>query len=136
MGKKGNILESVPKDIKDVTKISVIITTIFFVISIIFRQSYIISLTVGMVASTIGGILIIYDVYKLVQLGVGNKITVGIFGKFKRLFIYAVALLFVVFLSRKYFPNAVRINIIFGGIGLLNYKLSMMIYQWLKLRKK
>lgn len=137
MENKEKIIDILPKDIKTVTKISFILTLICFIIGVITGISYIyISLTIGMIASNVGGFLMIYDVYKLIYLGQGNKITVGIFGKLKRLLIYIIALLTVIFLSKKYFDNDIRLDIIFTGVGLLNYKISMLFYQMYKLIKK
>ena len=129
------MFEFVPREIKKVFKISMLITITTLVLGIITRKPEIwLAFSVGSIASIINSYLLLSVVHKIVYYQTHGKS--GMYIEYiKRIIIFVGALYLVVFITEKFFPNLIINNIISAGIGILNFKISLFINNLLEYGK-
>lgn len=117
----------IPETIKQTYKISIIFTVIGVILGIIFRKPELyFAFFVGSIISMINIYLLILGVYKLVNFEMKSKVS-GFLEYLKRFCIYIIGLIIVVYISRIFFKNSIKSNIVFTGIGFLNFKISLFL---------
>lgn len=129
------MINKIPENIKNVYKLSIIITVIILIFGIIFNKPELyFAFFVGSIASMIVIYMLTLEVYNIVY--VKEKFQGrNPFSYLMRMGVFILGLLFVVYVSKKYYPNLVRNNIISTGIGFLNFKISLFLNEKLKIIK-
>ena len=125
-------MERVPREIREIYKISSILTMLVFIIGIISGRSELyLAFPVGSILSFVNTYLLSKEVYTMVYIKENLK-SRSPYGFFVRMAIYIIGMLLVVYVSRRYFPDKVTNNIIFTGLGFMIFKISLYINQKIK----
>lgn len=123
------MLENIPKEIKKIYKISIILAIAILLIGIIFnRVELYFAYFVGSLISTINILLLINGVQKIFYLKSRPKLR-GNLEFLKRLIILGIGFFLVGYVSKKYFSDYLIQNLVFTGLGALNFKFSIFINQ-------
>ena len=118
------MLENIPKEIKKIYKISIILAIVILLIGIIFnRVELYFAYFVGSLISTINILLLIIFYLKSRPKLRGNLEFL------KRLIILGIGFFLVGYVSKKYFSDYLIQNLVFTGLGALNFKFSIFINQ-------
>ena len=123
------MLENIPKEIKKIYKILIILAIVILLIGIIFNQVELyFAYFVGSLISTINILLLINGVQKIFYLKSRPKLR-GNLEFLKRLIILGIGFFLVGYVSKKYFSDYLIQNLVFTGLGALNFKFSIFINQ-------
>ena len=126
------MLEKMPKNIKSAYIISIFTMIFFPLLGIFFNcvELYF-GYLVGAIISTININLLINGVEKILFFQDKPKLR-GNLEYFKRMAIFCLGMFIVGKVSQRYFVGHVLTNLLFTGIGATNYKLSIILNNYLK----
>ena len=126
------MLERMPENIKKAYIISIFIMAIFFIMGIIFNcvELYF-GYLIGAIISIININLLVNGVHKILYFQNNPKFR-GNFEYLKRMAIFCFGMFIVGKVSQRYFVGHVLTNLLFTGIGATNYKLSIILNNYLK----
>lgn len=129
------MLEYFSEDIIRMLKTAVIITIAVLVIGVIFqRQELYFACFLGCLVSVLNIVSLYRDCQRMMY--VKNKVKPKVYSQFFRRFIlYGVALFVVGYITRKYNFGKIELNMLFCGLGLLNFKISLYLSMILKAKK-
>ena len=121
------MFEVIPNKIKNVFKISFLLTTIGLIVGVVTNRPELwLAFFIGSVASIINSYLLLSVIHKTVYYQTHGK--AGMYIEYiKRIAIFILSLYLVVLVTRKFFPNILLNNIVAAGIGILNFKISLFI---------
>lgn len=115
--------DKIIKENKKIYIMAMLITVCSIIVGIVIKMPELyFAFPIGSIYSMLFIHMITLQVEKAIK---DNKNTINFIGFLIRMGLSILVLLFVVFVSRKYFPNIVKNNIIFTGLGFLNIKISI-----------
>ncbi len=125
-------MKGIPVEIKRAFITSVILILTVLTAGLIFRRAELyLAFTLGGLFALINACLLTKEVYTMVYIRENVKGRNAL-GYFIRLGVLIGGMLLVVFLTRKYHPNKVSVNIVFAGLGFMIFKISIIINQKIK----
>lgn len=126
------MFENMPCEIRKNYKLSIYITIIVFFIGLVFKivELYF-GFFVGGIISLINVRLLISGINKILYFKNNPKLR-GNFELWKRLLVFCIGMFIVGKVSQRYFVGHVLTNLLFTGIGVTNYKLSIILNNYLK----
>ena len=129
------MFEIIPKEIKNVFKISFLLTTIGLIVGVVTNRPELwLAFFIGSIASIMNSYLLLTVIHKTVYYQTHGK--GGMYIEYiKRIAIFILSLYLVVLVTRKFFPNILLNNIVGAGIGILNFKISLFISKLLEYRE-
>ena len=124
-------------DVKRMLKIATGLTIIVLVLGIVLRREELyFACFLGCLVSIVNIILLHRDCKNAADFDIETAKRKAFTQFFRRYVFYAIALFIVAYVIRKYHIGKVGINIMFCGLGLLVFKISMYIEMFLSSRKK
>ena len=129
------MFEVIPNKIKNVFKISFLLTTIGLIVGVVTNRPELwLAFFIGSIASIMNSYLLLTVIHKTVYYQTHGK--GGMYIEYiKRIAIFILSLYLVVLVTRKFFPNILLNNIVAAGIGILNFKISLFISKLLEYRE-
>ena len=121
------MFENIPEMIKKSYIITICISTISLVTGILLqREEIYLGFFTGSLIALLNTYLLILGAYKIIYIKANGKIG-GTFEFIKRMIIFCIGVLFVVYISKKYYADSVLRNIVATGAGSLSFKFSIFI---------
>ena len=129
------MLEYFSKDIIRMLKIAVVATIIVLVTGIVFqRKELYFACFIGCLVSVFNIVSLYRDCERIMY--AKNKITPKVYSQFfRRFMLYGAALFVVGYVTRKYSFGRIELNMLFCGLGLLNFKISLYLCTIFKAKK-
>ena len=125
-------MEKIPREIREIYKISSILIVLVFIIGLISERSELyLAFPVGSILSLVNTYLLSKEVYTMVYIKENLK-SRSPYGFFIRMAVYIAGMILVIYVSRRYFPDKVSNNTIFTGLGFMIFKISLYINQKIK----
>ena len=118
---------NIPEMIKKSYIITICISAISLVTGILLqREEIYLGFFMGSLIALLNTYLLILGAYKIIYIKANGKIG-GTFEFIKRMIIFCIGVLFVVYISKKYYADSVLRNIVATGAGSLSFKFSIFI---------
>ena len=129
------MLEYFSKDIIRMLKTAVIITIIVLVVGVIFqRKELYFACFLGCLVSVFNIVSLYMDCQRMMY--AKNKIKPKVYSQFfRRFMLYGAALFVVGYITREYNFGRIDLNMLFCGLGLLNFKISLYLSTIFKAKK-
>ena len=121
------MFENIPEMIKRTYVITVCISVISLIAGVLLqREEIYLGFFTGSLISLLNTYLLISGTYKILHVKLNGKIA-GTLEFIKRMIVFCLGVLFVVYISKKYYADSVLRNIAATGAGCLSFKFSIFI---------
>lgn len=121
------MFENIPEMIKRTYVITICISVISLIAGVLLhREEIYLGFFTGSLISLLNTYLLISGTYKILHVKLNGKI-VGTLEFIKRMIVFCLGVLFVVYISKKYYTDSVLRNIASTGAGSLSFKFSIFI---------
>ncbi len=129
------MLEYFSKDIIKMLKIEVVITAVLLLIGVIFQiKALYFACFLGCLVSIFNIISLYRDCQRIMYFP--DKIKSKVYSQFfRRFIIYGIVLFIVGYITQKYEFGRLELNMLFCGLGLLNFKISMYLSMMFRSKK-
>lgn len=121
------MFENIPEMIKRTYVITICISAISLIAGVLLqREEIYLGFFTGSLISLLNTYLLISGTYKILHVKLNGKIS-GTLEFIKRMIVFCLGVLFVVYISKKYYTDSVLWNIASTGAGSLSFKFSIFI---------
>ena len=129
------MLEYFSKDIIKMLKIAIVITVIFLLTGVIFQiKALYFAGFLGCLVSIFNIVSLYRDCQRIMYFP--DKVKSKVYSQFFRRFIlYGIVLFIVGYITQKYKFGRLELNMLFCGLGLLNFKISMYLSMMFRSKK-
>ena len=129
------MLEYFSKDIIRMLKIAIIITVLVLITGVLLqRKELYFACFLGCLVSIYNIVVLYRDCQTIMYFP--NKTKTKVYGQFfKRFILYGLVLFIVGYVTDKYNFGVLELNMLFCGLGLLNFKISMYLSTMFKSKK-